>query len=131
MSAAYPLRRTAKVRLDPGLVASLLNLPDGYQVVAVDTHNDPLGIYVIVESDDLPEVPHDVESPSAHLTLETAAVTTDAGDRNYLRVSSINIPPPPPPRHPVGFTVDCQSTEPMATCRVSCLCVRSGKPGCT
>lgn len=84
-----PLRRTARVRLNPHLLRTLLALPAGHTVVAAQANNDPVGIDLIIQGEDLPEVEHHAESPYAHLSVEV--VTLD-DDREFLRVTSIEVP---------------------------------------
>ena len=128
MTTEHPKRRTARVRLDPARIASLIGLPEGCRMVAVDAHNDPLGFTLIVESPDFPEVDDNVESPHAHCTVARVSWEDENGDHDYTRITAINVPTS---TRPEGFTVDCQSTWPDATCRVSCLRLREGKPGCS
>lgn len=63
------MKRRAKIRLTPSVLARALDLPSGVVPVAVDAHNDPFSVDLIVEGPDLPEVPPDAESPFVQIQL--------------------------------------------------------------
>lgn len=69
-------RRVAKIRLNPMEIARMLELPDGFEVIAVQGRWDPVSIEVIVKADSLPESPIDAEAPFAQgwVTVEDGGV---------------------------------------------------------
>jgi hypothetical protein len=52
-----------KVALDTRVIASMLNLPEGAEVIHVGGHHDPVRIEVIVAGPMFEEVPRNAESP--------------------------------------------------------------------
>lgn len=83
------LKHRAKIRLTPQILSTMLDLPPGSAVVAVDASNDPLAVHLIVDNPNLPGVPIDSESPFAQMEWEAVTVEaeTDQGEpRRFLRV---------------------------------------------
>lgn len=84
-----PKRRTVRVRLDPRFLQDMLALPEGYTIAAAFASSDPVGIDLVVASDQLPEVEHDAESPRGYLQYDV--VTLDDGGA-FIRVTDIGAP---------------------------------------
>lgn len=90
----HPKRRTVRVRLDPRFLQDMLALPEGYAITAAFASSDPVGIDLIVASDQLPEVEHHAESPRGYLKYDV--VTLDEGG-TFLRITDIGAPSPASP----------------------------------
>lgn len=60
----YDQRR--KVRLDRVHLARLLRLPEGAEIICLEQCNDPVGINVVVVSDDFTAVDPASEAPFLH-----------------------------------------------------------------
>lgn len=69
--AKYPSsKRTALLTLTRSDLDEMLGLPKGLRIREMDVGLDPWRLKVILESDDLPEVSIDVESPVMTVVLE-------------------------------------------------------------
>lgn len=57
----YANRR--RVRITPAELARLIHLPDGVELVSIDAEPDPLGLSLMLVSDEFTEVPPDACAP--------------------------------------------------------------------
>lgn len=77
MRPPRPARRHFKVRLNPDLVASMLNLPDSAAVVRFEETADPPAVWVHIEHPEAAPVSPDDHTPCGRVTGEAGPFVGD------------------------------------------------------
>lgn len=85
-------RRRAKIRLTEAHIRGLLDLPDDWQIAAVDASNDPISFGVIVEGESIDPIWPDVCAPYLDGSLTRESVIVEGRIFSRYLWSPVDVP---------------------------------------